>query len=81
VPTTSGSEDEDPAALARAYNHSIYLMVGMPYLLLGGVGFLIYRAARLRSGARHPLPADDPAAAPDDSGDRSCPPPSAAGAS
>jgi hypothetical protein len=28
----------------RAYNQSIYLMVGMPYLLVGCVGFLIYRA-------------------------------------
>ena len=28
----------------RAYNQSIYLMVGMPYLLLGTVGFMIYRA-------------------------------------
>jgi hypothetical protein len=28
----------------RAYNQSIYLMVSMPYLLLGSVGFLIYRA-------------------------------------
>jgi len=34
----------DPFQEARAYNHAIYLMVGMPYLLLGTVGFLIYRA-------------------------------------
>jgi hypothetical protein len=31
---------------SRAYNDSIYLMVGMPYLLLGGVGLLIYRGYR-----------------------------------
>jgi hypothetical protein len=30
--------------LSRAYNNSIYLMAGMPYVLLGVVGFMIYRA-------------------------------------
>ena len=28
---------------AQAYNYSIYLMVGTPYLLLGGLGFGVYR--------------------------------------
>jgi hypothetical protein len=28
---------------AQAYNNSIYLMVGTPYLLLAGVGFGVYR--------------------------------------
>jgi hypothetical protein len=32
--------------LSRAYNNSIYLMAGMPYFLLGVVGFLIYRRFR-----------------------------------
>ena len=41
--TTSGSEGDDPLQEARAYNNSIYLMVAMPYLLLGTVGFMIYR--------------------------------------
>ena len=27
-------------------NQSIYLMVGVPYLLLGGVGFMIYRGVK-----------------------------------
>jgi len=36
---------------SRAYNDSIYLMVGMPYLLLGGVGLLIYRAVRQKERA------------------------------
>jgi hypothetical protein len=40
---------EDQARVARAYNHSIYLMVGMPYLLLGVVGFLVYRGLRQRA--------------------------------
>jgi hypothetical protein len=30
----------------KAYNHSIYLMVGMPYLLAGGFGVYIYRAVK-----------------------------------
>ena len=57
----SGAEGRpDTSREARAYNHSIYLMVGMPYLLLGVVGFLIYRgvkknqAARLASAAAGP---------------------------
>ena len=53
----------DPFQEARAYNHAIYLMVGMPYLLLGTVGFLIYRGLKKRAaaqqglgGAAQPLP-------------------------
>ena len=38
---TSGSEDVDKSP--EAYNNSIYLMVGMPYLTFGVFGFLIYR--------------------------------------
>jgi hypothetical protein len=34
---------------ARAYNNSIYLMVGMPYLLLGGVGYLVYRGVKQKA--------------------------------
>ena len=41
--TTSGSDGDDPLQEARAYNNSIYLMVAMPYVLLGTVGFMIYR--------------------------------------
>ena len=41
--TSSSSEDGDPLREARAYNESIYLMVAVPYLLLGTVGFMIYR--------------------------------------
>jgi hypothetical protein len=47
----SGSEDDDdPLREARAYNQSIYLMVGMPYLLVSGFGFYIYRG--LKQSAR-----------------------------
>ncbi len=45
----SGSEDEDEAVArkgAAAWNASIYLMVSVPYVLLGVVGFLIYRGCR-----------------------------------
>ena len=31
---------------ARAYAKSIYLMAGMPYLLLSGFGVYVYRAMR-----------------------------------
>jgi hypothetical protein len=41
-------DDIDPQAEARAYNYSIYLMVPMPYLLLGGMGLLAYRWNRSR---------------------------------
>src|SRR5262245_19036605 len=53
VPNASSAEEEDQARLARAYNNSILLMVGVPYLLVGAVGFLIYRQARLK-GALDP---------------------------
>jgi hypothetical protein len=47
VVAPSGPEDtsgnSDPFREARAYHLSVYLMVGMPYLCLGIVGYLIYR--------------------------------------
>ena len=49
---SSGSEDVDNSP--AAYNHSIYLMVGVPYLTFGVFGFLIYRGfkknERFRNG-------------------------------
>jgi hypothetical protein len=47
---TSSLED-DPYREARAWNSSIYLMVTMPYLLLGGLGLLIYREVRKKARA------------------------------
>ena len=51
-------EDEAAVQQAKAYNNSIYLLVGMPYLLVGGVGFLVYRsfkkAGRLNQGNDQP---------------------------
>src|SRR5579872_6459981 len=49
VPDTSGAEAFDAARESAGYNQSIYLMVGMPYLLLGGLGLLIYRGYRRRA--------------------------------
>lgn len=42
---TPSAEDEINN-LPRAYNSSIYLMIGVPYLTLGIVGFAIYRGVR-----------------------------------
>jgi hypothetical protein len=44
--TSSSSEDDDPLREARAYNQSIYLMVAMPYVLLGTAGFVVYRGIK-----------------------------------
>lgn len=49
VANSSGAEDTDQMREARAYNNSIYLMVGMPYVLVGGFGFAIYRHLKLRA--------------------------------
>jgi hypothetical protein len=49
VPATSSSEAQEAEANqnnAAAYNQSIYLMVGMPYLLLGGISYMIYRGVK-----------------------------------
>jgi hypothetical protein len=61
---------------ARAYAYNIYLMLGMPYLLLGTVGFLVYRGfrrARLQQLAAQVALAG--------AGDSACPSPSPAGGS
>jgi hypothetical protein len=41
--SSSGPEEEEINLLPAAYNQSIYLMVSVPYLLLFGGGFLVYR--------------------------------------
>ena len=46
APSGSEEEQDDPMREAKGYNQSIYLMVAAPYLLLGGVGFLIYRSVK-----------------------------------
>jgi hypothetical protein len=44
--TASGSDGDDPMREPRAYNTSIYIMVSMPYLLLGTFGFLVFWKSR-----------------------------------
>jgi hypothetical protein len=54
---TSLSEEEQQAVKeARAWNNSIYLFVGMPYLLVGGVGFMVYRSFKKARQAANPEP-------------------------
>ncbi len=38
---------------AQAYNSSIYLMVGMPYLMLSVLGFVVYRGVQRHNAAGH----------------------------
>jgi hypothetical protein len=78
VPSSSGAEEDDQLREAQAYNSSIYLMVGMPYLLLGTVGFLIYRGVR-KNSRPEPLPADPLPGGGE--GGQACSPQSPAGAS
>ncbi len=54
---------------ARAYNQSIYLMVGMPYLLLGAFSWGVYRGLRRKAAADRGA-AEGPL---DGKGDRPCP--------
>ena len=43
---SSGQGDDDPLAEAKAYNWSIYLMLAMPYGLLSGFGWFVYRGLK-----------------------------------
>jgi hypothetical protein len=53
-------EEQEGLQMARAYNNSIYLFVAMPYLLVGGVGFLVYRGYKnkLRQAQNAEQPTD-----------------------
>lgn len=46
IATSGDSDDDDPMREARAYNYNIYLMVAMPYFLLGTAGYFVYRGLR-----------------------------------
>jgi len=52
VAASSGQGDDDPLQEAKAYNSSIYLMLAMPYALLGGFGWFVYRGLK----ANNPIP-------------------------
>ena len=54
MPSTSGSEEQDAAREAEGYNLSIYIMVAVPYVLCGAVGFAVYRGLRRGSGPEEP---------------------------
>jgi hypothetical protein len=62
VAAQSGPDDEDPLLESRAYNNSIYLFVSMPYLLLGALGFMVYRGFRNKSRQSIPPASANPAA-------------------
>jgi hypothetical protein len=67
--------------MGRAYHASVYLMVGMPYLLLGVFGFLIYRGMRQKAQAQNPgvhTPGSPVAGAAGSEGEPPCPNPSPA---
>jgi hypothetical protein len=49
VTKTSDAQENDQLREAAAYNNSIYLMVGMPYLMVGGLGIAVYRHLRQRA--------------------------------
>ena len=49
---SSGPEDDDPLRDSRAYSHSIFLMLGMPFLLLGTFSYVVYRG--LNKGPKPP---------------------------
>jgi hypothetical protein len=51
VAASSGQGDDDPLAEAKAYNLSIYLMLAMPYGLLGGLGWFVYRGLKANKQA------------------------------
>jgi hypothetical protein len=49
VTATSGAEETDAMREARAYNNSVYLMAGVPYLMLGSFSFWVYRGIRRKA--------------------------------
>jgi hypothetical protein len=49
ISSPGNGEDEEINNTPAAYNNSIYLMAGMPFLLLGSVGYFIYRGCQRNS--------------------------------
>jgi hypothetical protein len=60
---SSGTEDDQPGSDGQAFNYSIYLMLGVPYVLLGTVGFFVYRGLK-ETQRRNETPAEKPAESP-----------------
>jgi methyl coenzyme M reductase gamma subunit len=59
VPATSGAEEDDATREARAYNNSIYLMAGVPYLMLSGFSIWVYRGLRRQALAGRDFTAEE----------------------
>ncbi len=51
---SSGQGDDDPLQEAKAYNWSIYLMLVVPYGLLSGFGWFVYRGLKANKAAFKP---------------------------
>ena len=49
---SAGEQDDDPLAEAKAYNRSIYLMIGIPYTIFAVGGFYCYRHLRGRNSIK-----------------------------
>ncbi len=61
VPQKSAAEEEDSQREAAAYNFSIYLMAGMPFLLVSGWGFWVYRGLQRHAALEEPTATQQPA--------------------
>lgn len=46
IAASDGEEEPSGMNLPAAYNASIYLLIGMPYLLFASFGFLVYRGLK-----------------------------------
>jgi hypothetical protein len=51
IDSSSDQDFDDPAAEARAYNRSIYMMIGIPYAFFAVGGFYCYRHLKGRGVA------------------------------
>ncbi len=52
--------DDDKDNFPAAMNQSIYLMLAVPYSMLGIVGFMIYRGVKKNEAFRQSLDENDP---------------------
>ncbi len=48
-------ESEEGGAAAKGINNGIIYLMLFPYLLIGGVGYFIYRMRKKSKGERHPI--------------------------
>jgi len=50
VPLSSGAEGEEGQQLALGYNRSIYLLLAVPYLAVGLLGYVVVRRLSASAG-------------------------------